>query len=38
MEGDMPHSPNNAPNSTINRIVIAGNVGFELIKKQKSLI
>jgi hypothetical protein len=38
MEGDMPHAPNNAPNSTLDRIVIAGNVGFELIKKQKSLI
>lgn len=38
MEADMPHSPNNAPNSTIDRIVIAGNVGFELIKKEKSLI
>jgi hypothetical protein len=32
MEGDMPHSPNNAPNSTIDRIVI------EFIKKEKSLI
>ena len=38
MAGDMPHAPNNAPNSTLDRIVIAGNVGFELIKKQKSLI
>jgi hypothetical protein len=38
MEGDMPHSPNNAPNSTIDRIVIAGNVGFDYIKKEKSLI
>ena len=38
MEGDMPHSPNTAPNSTIDRIVLAGNVGFEMIKKQKSLI
>lgn len=38
MEGDMPHSPNNAPNSTIDRIVMAGNVGFEFIKKEKSLI
>ena len=38
MEADMPHSPNNAPNSTIDRIVIAGNVGFEFIKKEKSLI
>ena len=38
MEADMPHSPNNAPNSTIDRIVIAGNVGFDFIKKEKSLI
>ena len=38
MEGDMPHTPNNAPNSTIDRIVMAGNVGFEFIKKEKSLI
>ncbi len=36
MEADMPHSPNNAPNSTIDRIVLAGNVGFEYIKKEKS--
>ena len=38
MEGWMPHAPNNAPNSTIDRIVLAGNVGFENIKKQSSLI
>jgi hypothetical protein len=38
MEADMPHSPNNAPNSTIDRIVVAGNVGFDYIKKEKSLI
>jgi hypothetical protein len=38
MTGDMPHAPNNAPKSTIDRIVIAGNVGFEFIKKEKSLI
>ena len=38
MEADMPHSPNNAPNSTIDRIVLAGNIGFEFIKKEKSLI
>ena len=38
MEGDMPHAPNNAPNATLDRIVIAGNVGFDFIKKQKSLI
>lgn len=38
MSGDMPHSPNTAPKSTIDRIVLAGNVGFEFIKKEKSLI
>jgi hypothetical protein len=38
MEGDMAHSPNNAPSSTIDRIVMAGNVGFEYIKKEKSII
>lgn len=38
MEADMPHSPNNASNSTIDRIVLAGNVGFEYIKKEKSII
>lgn len=38
MEGDMPHSPNNAPNSTIDRIVLAGNVGFDFIKKENTLI
>jgi hypothetical protein len=38
MEGWMPHSPNNAPNSTVDRIVMAGNVGFEYIKQQKSLV
>jgi hypothetical protein len=38
MEGDMPHEPNNAPNSTLDRIVLAGNVGFEIFKTQKSLI
>lgn len=38
MPGWMPHAPNNAPKATIDRIVIAGNVGFEFIKKQKSLL
>jgi hypothetical protein len=38
MPGWMPHAPNNAPNSTIDRIVLAGNIGFEFIKKEKSLI
>jgi len=38
MEGWIPHSPNSAPNSTIDRVVLAGNVGFEMIKKEKTLI
>ena len=38
MPADMPHAPNNAPKSTIDRIVIAGNVGFEFIKKENSLL
>ena len=38
MEADMPHSPNSALKSNVDRIVIAGNVGFEFIKKEKSLI
>ena len=38
MEADMPHAPNSAPNSSVDRIVMAGNVGFEFIKKEKSLI
>jgi cupin superfamily acireductone dioxygenase involved in methionine salvage len=38
MHGDMPHVPNRAPKSTVDRIVIAGNVGFEFIKKEKSLL
>jgi hypothetical protein len=38
MEAHIPHAPNNAPNSTIDRIVMAGNVGFDFIKKEKSLI
>jgi hypothetical protein len=37
MEAHTPHSPNTAPNSTLDRIVIAGNVGFDFIKKEKSL-
>ena len=38
MEGWMPHAPNNAPNSTLDRIVMAGNVGFDFIKKKKTII
>jgi hypothetical protein len=38
MEGNMPHSPNSSPNSTIDRIVLAGNIGFEFIKMKSSVI
>jgi hypothetical protein len=38
MGGDVPHSPNNAPKSTKDRIVMAGNVGFDFIKKEKSIL
>jgi hypothetical protein len=38
MHGDLPHSPNSALKSTQDRIVFAGNVGFENIKKTTSLI
>lgn len=37
MPADMPHAPNNAPKAKINRIVLAGNVGFNIIKKEKTL-
>jgi tryptophan halogenase len=33
MPGEMPHYPNHALNSTKDRIVVAGDVGFENIKK-----
>jgi hypothetical protein len=38
MQADVPHSPKNAPNSTIDRIVLAGNIGLEFVKKTSSLI
>ena len=38
MGGYLPHSPTPAPNSTKNRIVIAGNVGFEISKTKITLI
>jgi hypothetical protein len=38
MEGYLPHAPNNAPKSNIDRIVFAGNVGFEFTKNSKSII
>lgn len=38
MKADVLHAPNKSENSTIDRIVFAGNVGIKFIKKQKSLI
>jgi hypothetical protein len=38
MDGGLPHGPNLALNSTKDRIVIAGNVGFEYLKQKLSLI
>jgi hypothetical protein len=38
MEGRVPHVPAAAGKSTKDRIVIAGNVGFEMIKKINTLI
>lgn len=38
MPGDMPHAPNSAPKATIDRIVLAGNVGFDYIKKEKTFL
>lgn len=37
LPGWMPHAPNNAPHSNLDRVVMAGNVGFDYIKKQTSL-
>lgn len=38
LEGDVPHAPVDAPNSTKDRIVIAGNVIFKNIKTTKTFI
>jgi hypothetical protein len=38
MPGDISHAPNKSPNSTKDRIVFAGNVGLQNIKKIKSFI
>jgi hypothetical protein len=38
MESGVPHVPASSYKSTKDRIVFAGNVGFDLIKKEKSLI
>jgi len=37
LNGDTPHAPLGAPNSNKDRIVIAGNIGFLNVKKQKSI-
>lgn len=38
MKGDLPHVPNYAPNSTKDRIVLAGNVRLDFSKLKNSLI
>lgn len=38
MKGDLPHVPNYALNSTVDRIVLAGSVRMDLSKQTKSLI
>lgn len=38
MKADLPHAPNSALKSTVDRMVLAGNVGFQNVKKLKSLI
>jgi hypothetical protein len=38
MDGNIYHVPNSAPNSTKDRVVVAGNVGFTFDKQTKSLI
>jgi hypothetical protein len=38
LPGHLPHGVNPAIKSTVDRIVMAGNVGFEYVKQQKSLV
>ncbi len=38
MKGDLPHAPASSYNSTFDRIVLAGNVGFDYVKKNKTFI
>lgn len=38
MKGDLPHVPNYAPNSTVDRMVLAGSVRMDFSKLNKSLI
>jgi len=38
MNADVPHSPMGAPNSTKDRLVIAGNIGFVNAKTERSIL
>lgn len=38
MDGGLPHVPNDAPNSTKDRLVLAGNVRMDFLKLKSSLI
>lgn len=38
IEGDVPHTPNYAPNSTKDRIVLAGNIRMDLKKTEVTII
>lgn len=38
MKGDLPHVPNYSPNSTIDRVVLAGSVRMDFSKINKTLI
>ena len=38
MKGDLPHVPNYAINSTLDRIVLAGSIRMDFSKFNKSLI
>lgn len=38
MDADVPHSPMASPNSTKDRLVVAGNIGFLNTKTQKSIL
>jgi len=38
MPADIPHVPNDAPDSKLDRMVLAGNIGFKIIKQNKTTI
>ena len=38
MRGDLPHVPNYSPNSTKDRVVLAGSIRMDFSKLNKSLI